>query len=229
MTEHRYHLTRLSQNTKLGGIPASVTSRSTCPDRCNFKNNGCYAEVGPLSWHWDRVDDGRRGGTLEEFCDQVRALPRHTMWRYAVAGDLPGDGTHIDPFALHHLVSANRGRRGFGFSHYDPRLTKNASALEYANQQKFTINLSAETLEEVDEFMALGIAPVVVVLPVDQVDTVKTPAGNTVMVCPASIGNTTCALCGICAEANRKFAVGFPAHGGRKRKVEAIFMAEATT
>lgn len=228
MAEHRYQLTRLSANMKLGGIPASVTSRSSCPDRCSFKGDGggCYAEYFHMRLNWDRVDDGRRGGTLAEFCVQVKMLPKHTMWRHNQAGDLPGDGVLIDHQALHQIVSANRGRKGFTYSHYDPRIQNNAQAVGYANLQGLTINLSAETLTEADEFVALGVAPVVVVLPIDQTETLKTPAGNTVMVCPASISNTTCALCGICAEPKRKFVVGFPAHGGGKRKVEAMFYAK---
>lgn len=227
MTEHRYQLTRLSQNAKLGGIPASTTSNNTCPTRCKLKGNGCYAEYGHAGINFRAVSEGRRGGTLEEFCSQVKTLPKHSLWRWAQAGDLPGNGVEIDAVALHKLVSANRGRRGYGYTHYSPHIHANAQAVYYANESKFTLNLSAETLSEADEFVALGIAPVVVVLPINQTETLKTPAGNTVMVCPASISDTTtCALCAICAEPKRKFIVGFPSHGSGKAKVQKVFFAE---
>lgn len=224
-TEHRYHLTRLSANMKLGGIPASVTSHSSCPDRCSLKSNGCYSEAGPLSWHWRRVSDGRRGTDLDDFCAQVKSLPKWSLWRHNQAGDLPGDQVLINHEDLHRIVQANRGRLGFTFTHYDPALPHNASAIREANEQGFTVNLSAETLDEADAFFALGIAPVVVILPVDQTTTVKTPAGNTVMVCPATISNTTCAICAICAKPDRKFVVGFPAHGSGKAKAQKVFFA----
>ena len=226
MPRHRFHLTRLSANIKLGGIPASTTSSSTCPSRCGLQKNGCYAETGNLFLHWKKVSDGTRGTDLDTFCAEIRALPEHQLWRWAQAGDLPGDGWHIDAQAMHKLVSSNRGRNGYGYTHYDPRLVENALAIQYANQQGFTISLSAETLEEADEYVAMGIAPVVVILPAGQTESLKTLAGHTVVVCPASTGDMTCATCGICAIAHRKAIIGFPAHGTSKKKAEAVFWAK---
>lgn len=223
--QHYYQLVRLSANSKLGGLPASTTSASSCPTRCSLRNNGCYAEAGPSGLNFRAVSEGRRGGTLEEFCKQVKQLPLRSLWRHNQSGDLPGDQVLIDHQALHKIVSANRGRHGFTFTHYSPSIQNNAQVIGYANTQGFTINLSAETLAEADEFLAVGVAPVVVILPVDQTTTLKTPGGNTVMVCPASISNATCALCGICAKADRKFVVGFPAHGSGKAKAQRVFFA----
>lgn len=226
--KHHYQMVRLSANEKLGGLPASTTSSSTCPHRCSLRNNGCYAEAGHSGINFRAVSEGKRGGTLDEFCAQVRLLPKFQLWRHNQAGDLPGDQVLIDQPALHKIVSANRGRHGFTFTHYDPKIEGNAKAIDYANQQGFTVNLSAETLAEADEFVALGVAPVVVILPSDQTTTVKTPAGNTVMVCPATISNTTCSICAICAKPDRKFIVGFPAHGSGKAKAQRVFyMAQA--
>ncbi len=226
--EHRYHLTRVSANKKLGGIPASTTSRSTCPTRCSLYDSGCYGEQGPLALHWRLISEGDRGVSLEEFCEQIAALPKFQLWRHDQAGDLPGDRVYLDAASVNKIVQANRGRHGFTFCHYDPFIPENAEVLQKANEQGFTVNLSAETLDEADAFFALGIAPVVVILPIDQTTTVKTPAGNTVMVCPATVGNTTCAICAICANPDRRFIIGFPAHGSGKAKAQAVFfMAKA--
>lgn len=222
--EHSFQLTRFSQNRKLGGIPASTTSNSSCPTRCSYKGNGCYGEYGPISLNWKALSDGRRGTTLEEFCKQVKSLPRFQLWRHNQVGDLPGDGKVIDTQALRKIVNANRGRKGFTFTHYDPTDPDNAEAIKLANDDGFAINLSAENLDEADRFMAMGIAPVVVTLPQDASRPLKTPAGNTVKVCPAVVGEgTTCSLCAICADKGRKFIVGFPAHGSGKAKVEKVF------
>jgi len=56
--EHRFHLVRISANRKLGGIPASTTSRSSCPDNCSYKGSGCYGDGGPISMHWKAVSEG---------------------------------------------------------------------------------------------------------------------------------------------------------------------------
>lgn len=222
---HQYHLSRLSANKKLGGIPASTTSNDTCPDRCSFKGNGCYAESGNLGIHFRAVSDRKRGTDLDTFCDQVRLLPRRQLWRWAQAGDLPGDGLRIHRPSLNKLVAANRGRSGYGYTHLSPFDPDNAEAIKYANGQGFTLNLSAETLAEADDYVALGVGPVVVTLPADQTENLTTPQGHTVIVCPASIGDTTCALCGVCAVATRKSIIGFPSHGSGKKRVEKVFWA----
>jgi hypothetical protein len=55
-----FHLTLKSRNVKTGPIPVSTSTRKTCPDSCPFKNNGCYAESGPLAIHWKAVTQGKR-------------------------------------------------------------------------------------------------------------------------------------------------------------------------
>lgn len=223
--EHRFHLTRLSANIKLGGLPCSTTSKSTCPDNCSLKDNGCFADAGPLNIHWKKVSEGSRGTDLDTFCDEIRKLPKHSLWRHNQAGDLPGNRHQIDHDSLRKIVSANKGRVGFTYTHYDPADPDNAEAIGQANANGFTINLSAETLEQADEFVARGVGPVVVLLPQDQTENLVTPDGHTVLVCPASIGDTTCALCALCAVATRKSIVGFPAHGSGKAKAEKVFWA----
>jgi hypothetical protein len=227
--EHRYQFTRMSANKKLGFMPASATSRSTCPSRCSLKGDGgCYAEDFHLRLNWNAIDKGKRGGTLDEFCEQIKTLPRGQLWRWAQAGDLPGDQMLIDHEQLHKIVSANRTRRGFGFTHYDPRVQSNAAAIGYANAQGFTLNLSAETITEADEFTSLGVGPVVVILPVGASENFTTPGGNTVKVCPATISDVTCSLCAICANPKRTNVIGFPAHGSGKAQVQRVFyMAKA--
>jgi hypothetical protein len=223
---HLYHMTRASGNKKTGPIPVTTSSSGTCPKRCSLKGNGCYAESGPLALHWRAVGDGRRGQSLDELCGQIRKLPKYQLWRWAQAGDLPGDGHAIDAVALEQLTAANKGRNGFGYTHYDPRLPENAAALAQANEGGFTISVSAETLAQADEFAALGVAPVVVILPAGASKSMLTPAGRHVTVCPASIrDDVQCASCGICQEAGRKAIIGFPAHGTGAKKAQAVFFA----
>ena len=177
-----------------------------------------------MTIHWKAVSERRRGGTLEEFVHDVKKLPKYQLWRHNQVGDLPGDGTNIDVDALAQIVKANKGKKGFTFTHYDPRIPDNAQAIDSANAAGFAINLSAETLAEADEFAALFVAPVVVVLPADATRNRKTPAGNTVTVCPASIrDDVTCAQCAMCADTQRRNIIGFPAHGSGKAKVERVF------
>ena len=101
----RFHLTRVSSNSKTGPIPTVMISRGSCPPSCSLYDHGCYARGGNVRLHWDRVDD--RGMRFDDLLDHIRNLPRDQIWRYAVAGDLPGTGENVSPFMLQRLVSAN--------------------------------------------------------------------------------------------------------------------------
>jgi hypothetical protein len=219
-----YHLTRISHNRKTGPMPVTTTSADSCPPNCSFRGNGCYAESGPLALHWKAVTAGRRGGTFNELLEGIRALPRDTLWRHNQAGDLtPIASGVIDAQLLLQLAMANRGRLGFTYTHYE-MTPENAEAVKHANALGFTINLSAETLDQADEYAALGVAPVVVVLPSEATKSVRTPQGRLAIVCPASsIGNIDCSTCGICQQRDRHAIIGFPAHGSAKARVQAVF------
>lgn len=220
---HWVAFTRISRNAKTGPIPVTTTSAETCPDACPLKRNGCYADSGPLGLFWRKVTERKAGMAWADLLDQVRALPKGQLWRHNQSGDLPGQGDQIDTVLLSQLVKANRGRRGFTYTHKPMTSAESREAIAEANSQGFTVNLSANTLTEADDLADLGIAPVVVVLPADQTTATTTPAGRKVAICPAVIADSvSCASCGICALRDRKSIIGFPAHGTSKRKADAI-------
>lgn len=221
---HTYHLTRVSGNAKTGPIPVSTTSKSTCPDACPLKGNGCYAESGPLALHWNAISRKERGYDLDHFCHEIKRLPKGQLWRYGQAGDLQGDAHQIDAGSLEKIVEANQGRRGFAYTHYPALEPANARAVARANAQGFVVNLSANNLAHADELARLKIAPVVTLLPPEQVTPTVTPEGRHVAICPASVrDDVSCATCGICAT-QRKAIIGFPAHGSTKAKAHKVFM-----
>lgn len=218
------HFSLKSDNIKTGPIPVSTISAETCSPDCPHNGNGCYAQSGPLSWHWNKVTQGIRGYSWIEYCWAVERLDEGQLWRHAQAGDLPGQGNTIDRLALARLVRANRGKRGFTYTHKSMADINNVGAVYWANRNGFTINLSADSLEQADTLSDLGIAPVVTTLPVDAPEKQSTPAGRTVIVCPAqSREDVTCASCGLCQRQDRAVIVGFRAHGASKRKVQNTF------
>ena len=182
-------------------------------------SGGCYAKGGPLAIVWKQVDDV--GTDLATFCATVARFPIGQLWRHNQAGDLPGIGETIDTKALGAIVKANRGKRGFTYTHKNPINLRNAAAIAKANRNGFTINLSANNLEHADALADLGIAPVVTVLPSDGTST-TTPKGRKVVQCPATYrDNVSCKTCQLC-QRQRDVIVGFPAHGAAHRKANAI-------
>ena len=218
-TGYRVSFTLKSGNRKLGGLPASMTDRASCPTTCSLRDHGCYAEFHTQRMHWDRV--AKTGMSWASFCVNVAALPEGTLWRHNEAGDLPGVGNYLDAQALGEIVEANRGRRGFGFTHKHALGT--GLSIREANENGFTINLSADSIEQADELADLRVGPVVVVLPHDAPDTGNvTPAGRRIVVCPYETRGLTCADCQLCAMPTRKSIIGFRAHGQYKKPVSEI-------
>jgi hypothetical protein len=225
--------TRVSMNSKTGPIPVSMSNKSTCPDTCPLKHGGCYAKGGPINLHWERLSKGLSANaiTWKTFCDEIRLLPRAQLWRHNQAGDLPGEGNTLDTLALALLVAANKGKRGFTYTHkptlkgqaHASTVKANANAIAKANKGGFTVNLSADTLTEADELASQGIGPVVVLLPETQTTNTHTPQGRKVVVCPAiTRERVSCSTCQLCQRADRSCIVGFPAHGVSTRKADTI-------
>lgn len=202
-----------SGNSKTGPIPVSMTERASCPDACSFKGNGCYAEGWPMRLHWDAVEES--GVPYPAFLEAVAALPDGQLWRHNAAGDL-------DMSQLAALTEANTGKRGFTYTHH-PLTRENRAAIADANLRGFTVNVSCDSLDAVDN---LGLAlPTAVVLPMlergqREPKVTRTPAGHKVVTCPAQYREgVSCANCQLCARTDRKYAIGFRAHGFARRKV----------
>ena len=217
--------TRVSSNAKTGPMPTSMTTRNTCPDVCPFKAKGCYASYGPLNWHWRKVANlGMQWGA---FLKIISTLPRATLWRHNVAGDLPGENNLINRDMLAGLVKANKGKRGFTYTHKDMTVKENRDAVASANANGFTVNLSGNNPDHADFLKSLGIGPVVTVLPREidgnAIRSLETKGGNRIVICPATYrDNVTCQSCGLCQRADRTCIVGFPAHGTAAKTVSDI-------
>lgn len=214
MTTIRYHFSRVSRNTKTGPIPVTTTGAASCPPSCGLIA-ACYANSGPLRIHWDHISNGVRGSTLADLCLDIRRLPGGQLWRHNQAGDLPGTGNAIDAPALAELVHANRGRRGFTYTH-KPLTVDNLTAMHAAVDAGFIINLSADDAALADT-LAVHNLPVVVVVPADAPKVSFTPLGGKIVLCPAeSSDKITCANCGLCAIADRPYMIGFKPKGSNR-------------
>jgi hypothetical protein len=234
----KFLVTQRTANEITGPIMVTTSPRFTCPSVCAFRKGGrgalagfCYAEHGALGGYvWTALDRADAGDTVLQgirICDfaellyAVRSLPAGTLWRHNIAGDLlSNDKATIDRAALRALTDANKGRRGFTFTHYDV-LTNlaNREAIEEANRNGFRVNLSGNSLEHADKLADLHIAPVTVILPVGTKQNTTTPKGRTVVICPTNTHGVTCADCGLCAR-TRSTIIGFPASGGMKHYIQ---------
>ena len=189
--------------------------------------NGCYAASGPLAIHWQAITKGDRGLPFADFLDQIRNLPAGQLWRHGVAGDLAHTAGKISRRYIKALVAANRGRRGFTYTHHDLSKGENLSLIRYANRNGFTVNVSTESEAAADRAIAAGLPAVLAVKSDETRKTWHTPAGNTVLVCPAQRSDTkTCSDCQLCSDKRgRRVVIAFLAHGTGKKKANAAIAA----
>lgn len=227
------HLTRVSTNKKTGPIPVSTSSRKNCPSSCPFKNNGCYAESGPIRIHWNHVTEETRGDEWKDFLDSIRRMPKGQLWRHNQAGDLWGNNNKINLERLKELVAANKGRKGFTYTHYavtledfDKKSTMpiglkkmivkhNQDCVRFANDNGFTVNISGNSPDHAKKLRELKIGPVVTVVSEDF------ETNTDIVICPADGEYVNCASCQLCQKQHNKI-IGFQVHGTSKKKAGQI-------
>ena len=225
----RFHLTLKSANAKTGPIPVSTSSRETCPASCPFRGNGCYAESGPLAIHWQAVTAGSRGMPWRQFLAAIAQLPVGQLWRHNQAGDLYKPGTVTGRAALAALVEANRGRRGFTYSHHK-RTAATIAAFRAATANGFTVNASCHNETEADAAMASGLRAAFVVPSTETRHHWRTPDCNHAVLCPAQRSGPgfeamDCNRCRLCQSRPQNVAVAFRAHGTGFKRIDAVIGA----
>tara|TARA_Y100000310_G_scaffold318638_1_gene372974 strand:- start:689 stop:1189 length:501 start_codon:yes stop_codon:yes gene_type:complete len=115
-------------------------------------------------------------------------------------------------------------------SHWKIRKS-NREAIKNADASH-AINVSVESLPEVDQALGYGL-DTVTVLPFNTGKGVTlTPKGNRVVTCPATYSETKCFSCGgrkgpLCARKGRDYAIGFPAHGASKKSLTTRILNNA--
>ena len=210
-------------NSKTGAMLLVRSPRSTCPDSCGLKGNGCYAENFPLVLHW--VKQETTGVDFATVLYAVRTLPKDSLWRLFEAGDFEPSSENpelISSQQVISLIAANKGKRGFGYTHYP--VLPNLEAFQLMNSSGLTINVSADTFEQAAVYFSLGLPTVVVVSEKFPKDSVV--EGMRVVVCPnQSVKKPNgkkplCLDCQLCQVADRDYIIGFRAHGTKARKLK---------
>ena len=179
-------------------MPVTYNSAATCHDSCIFKNNGCYASQGYYTrLNWDKVTAGKRGGSFKELLNKIKALPPLTLWRAHIAGDIPANERgEVSEVYINKISEANKGRRGYTYTHNDINIKNNSKLLKKANNKNFTINVSCESEQQADDVVNVHKLPAVMVVKSTEARNAWTTAGgNRVLVCPAQTAGRSCIDC----------------------------------
>jgi len=232
------HLVPKSENKKTGPIAVSTTEEDSCPKECAFKDDKtCYGKHYPIMFHWQKVSSHERGDNWDPFCKRVEKFENNQFWRHNQIGDLPKDKNsssevdEIDKEKSIKLLKASSHTKGFTYTHYDVINSEhNRDVVRQMNKSSgMTVNLSGNDVNHADKLVDLDIGPVCVTLPSNITgQSLHTPNGNRVLVCPEQTGRTqSCDTCRLCESKTRSYIIGFIAHGSKKKKMtESILLRE---
>lgn len=229
----RWQLRAGTANRKLGpGAYVVTLSRDSCPPSCPLKGAGCYAEVGPLAIAWNRVTRGeakhdgvtRWAGTgFDDLSSTLlRVVPPGTLLRIGDAGDPSWNG-QLSRTLIRALGSLRRrGVSPIVFTHVDPSTAWNRETIDLARKLRVVINVSHQGDLDLHH---VGDPERVTVVPegFEWVTRGKRQenASGTIVRCPAEVDRLmTCDRCRLCSR-SRGFAIGFTAHGSRRRSLSA--------
>lgn len=222
----RFFAVAHSQNIKTGDIPQTYTSHNSCPVRCPFHKNGCYADNFGTNFQWKRADNGMTVTELKKWVE--KNTEKGALIRHNVGGDIAIPGTsNVSPLLLGRLLDAFTDRKAYSYTHCEIT-EENAEFLRYSNSHGFVISFSCETVEEVDKARALGVPAVLTVTEFPTASAV-TPEGHFLVPCPAQTHEgMTCKKCRLCANPNRDSVVCFLAHGNQAKKARAAIEQKIT-
>lgn len=232
-----------SSNQKTGNIIQSYSARSTCPNRCPLKNNGCYADSYHTSRQWNRCDDEgdkryiANGNDLT--LDLMSAVSIHAkrgedsiLFRHNVAGDIAlPNSDMIDGERLNTIVKAcnkvssilNVNLMGYTYTHCNLSIG-NIKKVKKAQSKGFIVNFSCETIEEVKKVKSTDCNAVMTsVNPQETIKALKAE-GLKSLQCPAQTNEgMSCKKCKLCAR-DRDVVIIFAIHGNGSKKAQKVIM-----
>jgi hypothetical protein len=221
-----------SNNKKIRGtkkVDATYVSiKWSCPLTCQLRNEGCYAQLGPLGVHINRLDkEVDNVSALQIARIEAReidnaygggAVPTGRDLRLHVSGDCR---TIAGAKIINNAVVRWKRRGGnevWGYTHCWDHVTKDV----WSNVSMLA---SVDSIEEVKYARQNGYAPAIVVAE-HLSEKVYTLPGSDIkwIPCPAQTRHIGCVDCRLCFDANRLYeknmGIAFSAHGARKNTIK---------
>lgn len=214
--------TALSQNGKLGAVSSTTASLQSC-GACPLRDNGCYAQNGPLSWIVRRMDKHvtENDVTVEQIArDEAAAIDG--LWsglplRIHVAGDSRTDETAQIVSAAAERYSKRNRQGSWTYTHA-------WRAVSRGSWGKVSVLASCETEQDVLDAQERGYAAALVVGEYENGSKAWTLAnGMKAIPCPQTTNAAaSCATCRLCMDDGklkaRNAVIAFEVHGSQQSK-----------
>lgn len=210
-----YRLVRSSGNRKLGAsVFKTYASKNSCPNTCPFKGNGCFGENFPQDMAWNKVE--QVGVDLPQLIDEIQSLPMRSKLRINVVGDYANPLEDIPKFSA---VVARKQLDVLNYTHHKPT----PEVVAVAKAASYVVNFSGEHAGFAEWCLDNGVNAVIALPSFYKGKFIKCGMVN-VVTCPAVYREVTCENCMLCAQdrVERKIAIGFPAHGTKKKAIDRV-------
>jgi hypothetical protein len=218
-----------SKNEKVGSAVVTYASLITCPNSCNLKNNGCYAQNSYVGMTVSKLDKfakenkistttaARKEAYLIRKSFNGGRIPNNRDFRMHVSGDTTTKlGAKILSSAIDDFKNRGGGRV-WSYTHAWAKVPRSAWT------KNLSILASVETPSQVEKAREAGYAPAIVVEDFGgSRKAFKMLGTDTKFIpCPAQTNDdVTCVKCGLCMDSERLFennlGIAFSVHGIKK-------------
>jgi hypothetical protein len=224
-----------SRNKKLMGSKKSkkidatyISVTGSCPGTCPLKDEGCYAQVGPMGIHVKRLDGEVNGLSAL----QVARAEATVINESYGGGDVPmgrdlrihvsGDCRTISGARIINKAIGGWKKRGggaaWGYTHCWDHVTRD----EWSN---VSMMASVDSVDEVIYARQNGYAPALVVSEHPSERAYLLPGSDIKWIpCPAQTRHVGCVDCRLCMNADRLYesnmGITFSAHGVKKNTIK---------
>lgn len=228
MTAKIATLVLASKNAKIGDVSATYASiDGSCPTDCAHRDAGCYAQLGNVGIHVNRLNKANGERKRQDARAVARAEAREI--RAAIA-----NGEDTRPLRVHvagdcRTPSAAREIAGAVEKWSKPvwSYTHAWKSVARENWGRVSVLASVDRAEDMALAFERGYAPAIVTdsHPADGKAYTRAD-GIKVIPCPNQTRDVTCVQCGLCMNASKlhamNAAIAFAAHGVAKRKLTVI-------
>ncbi len=221
-----------SGNTKLNGsrkVDATYASvQATCPKTCPFMGEGCYAQMGLMAMHTNRLDRDAVGMTTGQVAKvEAKAIdesykggkvPENRNLRIHVAGDCRTAKAASTIAAAVARWQSRGGGRAWSYTHAWRTVPRTAWGT-------ISCLASVESIADAELAVSRGYAPAIVVSEHTDERAYKLEGSDIKWVpCPQQTRGVGCSDCGLCFNADglleRNTGIAFAAHGAGTKKVK---------
>jgi hypothetical protein len=210
-----------TSNRKVGDCSVTMAAQVSCPPRCPFLNNGCYAEYGLQGIHTKRQNVKARNAMNEaqQEAKGINALSGKRPLRLHVVGDCSTNTAAKIVSKAAESYTAKHGQPVWTYTHAWPNVDRRS-------WRDVSVLASCESTAQAKEALQKGYAAALTVEKHPADGKAYSLDGLKIIPCPEQTRNAVCTSCKLCwdddALRTRNAVIAFEAHGTGANRVRQV-------